>query len=357
MSGGTTMGVDVQPVFSGGLDTAAWRRRHAAGEVPDAYPYGLDRLAAHGYAVRDWRPSPSVVDRARGVVRRVGGGIDWLAPGVPHGPEVVLSWDERMGVPLALRRGGAPVVTNIIWATEGRLAAPVHRAIGAGLRRAARVFVHSSAQVPVLRDAFGVDEARIAPIAFGVDADFFRPVDDAARVDRDLVVSVGNDRHRDFPTVLRAFAQVRRARPSSRLVVVSRTVPAADVAAVDGATLVPSLGHADLCDLVQRAATTMVLTRPNTHVSGATAVLETLATGRPAVATANPGMADYARDGGLVLVPAGDADAAARACLALLEDPSGADDQGALGRAAVDATFSTRGHAARLAGVLDAALA
>lgn len=353
MSGGP---VDVQPVFSGGLDTAQWRRRHAAGEVPDAYPYGLDRLAAHGYAVRDWRPSATVVDRARGAVRRLGGGIDWLARGVTGRPDVVVSWDERLGVPLALRRRDVPVVTNIIWATEGRLAAPVHRAVGAGLRRADRVFVHSSAQLPVLRDRFGVDEARVVPIAFGVDADFFRPVDDPAAIDRDLVVSVGNDRHRDFPTVLRAFAQVRRARPASRLVVVSRTVPPADVASADGVTLVPSLGHAQLCELVQRAAATMILTHPNTHVSGATAVLETLATGRPAIATANPGMGDYAASGGLVLVPAGDADAAARACLGLLDDPAVADDHGVLGRAAVDSTFSTEHHARRLAGVLAAAL-
>ncbi|MBX9244520.1 glycosyltransferase family 4 protein [Actinotalea ferrariae] len=351
------MAVDLQPVFFGGLDTADWRARHEAGLVPDAYPYGLDRLERHGYAVRDWSGSRGgALDRARGAVRRLGGGIDWIGRGLPDTPDLVVSWDERLGVPLALRHAArVPVVTNVIWVTEGRLSAPVHRAVSAGLGRAARVFLHSEAQVPVLRDRFGVREERLAPIAFGVDADFFRPADDAAEVDRDLVVSVGNDRHRDFATVLRAFAQVRRARPSSRLVVVSRVVAPADVAGIEGVTLVPALDHAALGATVRSAAVGMTLTRPNGHVSGATAVLETLAVGRPAIATANPGMADYARQGGLTLVPPADADAAALACLAVLEDPSAADDVGAQGRAAVERTFSTERHAERLAGVLDAA--
>lgn len=354
------MTVDVQPLFSGALDTQQWRRRHADGRVPDAYPYGLHRLAAHGFDVREASAlaGPAAVRLGRGAVRRLAGGYDWVGAALLRpDADVVLSWDERLGVPAARRWGGdVPVVTNVIWTTESTPPPHVRSAVTTGLRAARRVFVHSSGQVPVLRDRFGVDERRVRAVRFGVDQGFFRPAP-TEEVDRDLVVSVGNDRHRDFGTVLRAFAELRRARPAARLVVVSATLDAG-AQRQDGVRVIAGLDHAALRDLVARASLTLTLTHPNTHVSGATAVLESLATGRPAVATANPGMHDYADpDGGLVLVPPGDHVAAAAACAELLADPDAADGRGRAGRAAVEQELNTERHAERLAGVLRDAVA
>lgn len=86
-------------------------------------------------------------------------------------------------------------------------------------------------------------------------------------------------------------------------------------------------------------------------------MLETLATGRPALACDNPGMRDYVRpDGGLVLTRPGDDAAMAQACLGLLRDPAEQDERGRAGRVAVEEELNTERHAERLAGVLSAAL-
>ena len=348
----------VLPVFGGALDVGDWRARHAGGEVPDAVPYGLDRLGAHGWELVDDAPgwlgtAPAQV--ARGAARRAGGGYDWLlTAGARPDADVVLSWDERRGVPLALRHGrSVPVVTNVIWATDAPSGRPaVHRAAALGLRRAARLGVLSSAQVPALVERFGVREASVRIVPFGVDADFFTP--GPAPADPDLVVTVGNDRHRDWPTALAAFAHVRQRRPATRLVVVSRTAGAVvPLTGADGVEVVQHLPHRALRDLLRTASAVLVTTRPNLHASGITAALEALATARPAVGSATAGMADYAPPGGgLTLVPPGDAAAAGEALLEILRDPGRAQEEGSAGRRSVEERFSTARQAAHLAHLL-----
>nr|WP_237448106.1 glycosyltransferase family 4 protein [Nocardioides flavescens] len=219
------------------------------------------------------------------------------------------------------------------------------------------VFVLSSGQVPILREAYGVDPRRTVVVPFGVDGDFFTP-GDQSEVDPELVVSVGNDRDRDFPTVLRAFRSVRDTRPSSRLVIVSKTISQHEADAVPGVTVVPHLSHSELRDLVRRAAVTITLTRPNLHVSGITAVLETIAMGRPAITTDTPGMSDYVHaEGGIFTVPPGDHAAAAQMCSALLDDPDRASAVGRAGRRTLERHFTTERQAARLAPLLQDAVA
>jgi glycosyltransferase involved in cell wall biosynthesis len=63
--------------------------------------------------------------------------------------------------------------------------------------------------------------------------------------------------------------------------------------------------------------------KPNLHVSGMTVALEAMATGRPVVCSATPGMAEYVVDGVTgSLVPPGNAAALASATVELLEEPS-----------------------------------
>ncbi len=361
----TTSDRTVEVIFGGRLDPDAWRSRHERGEVPDALPYGVDRMTAHGWrAVRrrgGWhqtRPGKLI----RGATRRFGCGYDWglaLSNGAPV--DATLSWDERAGAPLALRLGRrVPLVTNVIWASEaaqqpGR-APTALQVVGRGLRAADALFVHSSGQVPALERTFGIAADRIHPILFGVDADFFVPAP-GAEIDHDLLVAVGNDRHRDWVTMLAAFDEVRRQRPASRLLVVSRTADTSLLDGRPGVEHVTGLDHAPLARAVARAGAALVLSVPNLHVSGATAMLEALSSARPCVATANPGSAEYATAGhdALTLVPPGDVHAAAAALVGLLGDPVSADERGLHGRAAVERDLSSAAHARRLATVLDTA--
>jgi glycosyltransferase involved in cell wall biosynthesis len=127
-------------------------------------------------------------------------------------------------------------------------------------------------------------------------------------------------------------------------------VPPALVGNARGVTVVPRLPHVELRALIARASLSLVVTRPNLHASGVTAALESAALGRPAVITATPGMRTYAPDdGGVVLVPVGDAEAAAAASLALLSDTGTADGRGAAGRTTVLSGYSTATQAAQLA--------
>jgi glycosyltransferase involved in cell wall biosynthesis len=335
--------------FSGRLDVAAWERRHAAGEVPDRWPYGLHRLFGYGFALA--APAPRPVPRlvARGLHGL--GGYEWLEA-QRYGErtaDLVMCWDERIGVPTA-HRGGA-VALGVIWLTDRTRFRAAHRlAAGPALRRARRVWALSSAQLPVLRDGFGVCQERLHHLLFGIDASFFTPAGSPA--ESGLVLSVGNDRHRDYDTVLRAMVEVKRTAAFSRLELVTRQQVA--VPAGLGVRRV-ELSHDALRERYRAASVVTVALRPNLHVSGITVALEAMATGRPLVITDTPGMGDYVTHGetGLLVKP-GDADAFAAAVTSLLQDPDRAAAMGVAGRKAVEDRFNTEAQAQRLTDILRA---
>ncbi len=358
--------------LSGRLDAAEWQHRHARGEVPDAWPYGLDRMRAHGV---DVTPAPAYRGDAR--LARLARGLgryEWLEARTPlPDTDVVLCWDERSGVPAARSHR---VITGVIWLTDEQRDSRLHRLLaGGGLRRAHRVWALSSAQLPVLRDTFRVPETRLVHLPFGIDTDFFTPSAaprpgpnrnaahevqrDHPRFDTDrsaaregdgrLVVSAGNDRHRDHGTLLAALAEARRKEPGLRLELATRQV--VDVPPEWGVRH-SELSHPRMRDLYRRGAVTVVALRPNLHVSGISVTLEAMACGRPVVVTDTPGMRDYVTHGETgLLVPAGDGQALAAAVAELLAHPDRAREMGAAARRDVERRFSTHVQAGHLAGI------
>jgi glycosyltransferase involved in cell wall biosynthesis len=78
-----------------------------------------------------------------------------------------------------------------------------------------------------------------------------------------------------------------------------------------------------LRDVYRRASVVAVALKPSITGSGLSVMLEAMSSGRALVATANPGIEEYVRDGVTgVLVPSGDEDALARTIEALLADPA-----------------------------------
>lgn len=331
------------------LDVNAWARRHAAGHVPDAAPYGLDRLVRHGVTPRFRAPVRGRLARtASRALRRL---ADYqLIEGitqVPAGTDVAVAWDERAGVPRALRSPSVPLATGMIWVGEPDAGHVELAAARRALPRAALVWVLSRAQLPVLAE-LGVAPGRRAHLIFGVDADFFAaaPADVA---EPGLVVSVGNDRHRDWPTLLDAFERVRAVRPEARLELVTRH----PVPPRRGVTVHPSLTHEDLRTLYARANVVAVITRPNLHVSGMTAALEGKAVGRPVLLSSTDGADDYVHAGEGRLVAPGSVEAVRDALLELLDGGQQAvRTLGASGRESVEAVHSTERQAERLAALL-----
>ena len=94
---------------------------------------------------------------------------------------------------------------------------------------------------------------------------------------------------------------------------------------------------------------------PTVTGSGLTVVLEAMASGRPVVVTANPGVADYVDHGETgLLVLAGDVDAFAGATEELLADDDRRIEMGRLAAARVRERFTTEVMADHLARMLRA---
>lgn len=337
------------------VDGPTWASDHALGLRPDASPYGLHRLADNGVAavpVPPDAPGSPASARIGDSLRHRGGGWEWWAEAhthVPAGADLRICWDERTGVPAALRPGGPAVATGVIWLTDApRVAAPLAFLARRALRRSAAVWVLSTAQLPVLRDEWGVPERSLHWLPFGIDAEFWSlgTADSPAHADRPLVLGVGNDRHRDHSGLVTAVAGL-----PARLELV--TALPIDVPP-DVGERVPVLDHVALRSRYAAASVVAVLMRPNRHVSGVTTVLEAQAMGRPVVVTDTPGMRDYVSPDSAVLVPPGDPAAARRAIADLLADRARVAAMGAAGRDFVRRHATTELMTDRLAEILAA---
>lgn len=311
------MSKNVTILFPPRLRPDEWAQAHARGDAPGAVPYGLDQLAAHDVAV-DY-------DSARPAGRHP---ATWAGIGRPsrlrrppgrHGGRAAIAWDEHMAVPLLSRYAGSgrTLAAGVIWATD-RLDDRGPDLRNLALRRVLRqmdmVWCLSRGQQPLLRSWLGIDPERIVFLPFGIDTDFYaqRPWPS-----RPMVLSLGNDQHRDTETLFHALEQVHAARPDVRLVVQTRS----PLAPPPGVEVIESAPAQRLLSLYEAAAVVVVATHPNRHVSGMTVCLEAGATGRPAVLSRTDGASDYVLDGttGRLAAPGDPADHA-DAVLSLLDD-------------------------------------
>jgi len=328
-------------------DVDGWARDHRAGLRPGLWPYGLE-------ALRDVDPAARIVPL--GQPGRLDVLRDRLRPRrasrVPltdlAGADLGLAWDENAARRALLTTRHEHLAAGVIWVTDR-----VARGQDVGrmrdvLRRTSALWVLSSGQLEPLRAFVGDDGPRIGLVPFGVDEEFFAP---RPWPERPLVLSVGGDRDRDPATLFAALARVHAVRPDVELLVQTTS----DAPAPEGVRTVPHVPHRELAELYARATVVAVATRDNLHASGMTVSLEAMATGRPVVMTATPGIEDYVTDGvtGL-LAPVGDADAVAAHVLSLLDDEATARRLGAAGRADVEARLTTRHLAAGLAGFVRA---
>jgi glycosyltransferase involved in cell wall biosynthesis len=335
----------VEVLFPVERDLPRWRDRHAAGEVPGEWPYGLDALRGYDADVRIASlEAPSRVaslrDRVVPLRRRPAARVRAGAR------DIGITWDENAARRMLLTRPHQEMYTGVIWVTDMLARGRDVGRMRDVLRRMDGLWVISRGQVEPLREFVGPDGPPVGFFAFGVDGAFYpaRPVPT-----RPCVVSVGGDRDRDPATLFAALARVHGAVPEAEIVVQS----ASDMAAPEGVRKVPYFTHSELADLYARASVVAVATRENLHVSGMTVSLEAMATGRPVVMTTTPGVEDYVDPGRTgLLTPVGDPDAMAEAVVSLLRDPARAVRYGEAGRRDVETRLGTAHLAAGLAGLL-----
>ena len=258
-----------------------------------------------------------------------------------RGADVLLAMDERTGTPAALTSRRRPVVAGVGWLERPELLERAHRTASvAALRRAAAVFTQCPGMVPILRADWGLDPERVHGVTLGIDPDFFpyQPWEE-----RDpggaTVTSVGDDRNRDHATLIGAVTQVRADGVPAWLELAT-TLPV-DLPAEAGVVHARRM-NAAMRGLYRRTTVVAVALRPNPVGAGLTVALEALASGRPVVASDNPGMDSYVEHGRTgLLVPPGNPRAMADAVGELLADPDRARRMGEDGRRDVEKRFTT----------------
>ena len=191
--------------------------------------------------------------------------------------------------------------------------------------------VHSRINLDFSRET--VPGRRVEQVPFGTSTpDRSAEVDDGRS--RKLVVAVGNDADRDWASL----AGAARALPSVDFRLATRSRSAASIDWPGNVVIAPAANIAELDRLYAQSAVIVVSTRPNRHASGATSLIEALATGRPTVATRAGGLEDYASTDAR-LVPPGSCDAlteAIEAAVAGLVEPPSADGHLARGLTQLD---------------------
>ncbi|WP_233189024.1 glycosyltransferase family 4 protein [Subtercola sp. Z020] len=334
-------------IFPSERDIPAWERRHAAGEVPGRWPYGLHELASYTgrlEAVAAGEPSRASVLRSRarallpgrpGPKRPAGDGAQGVgARGI--GPRSIgLTWDENAARRMYLEHRHDEMYSGVIWVTDILARGGDIGTMRSVLRGMNGLWVISRGQQAAVERLVGDDGPPVGFFRFGVDETFFTP---APPAERPLVLSVGGDRDRDTATLFEALDEVKRRASDAEVVVQTSS----DLPAPDGVTKLARVSHSELRALYRRASVVAIATRPNLHASGMTVSLEAMATARPVVMTDTPGIDDYvAHEQTGFLTPVGDPRAMAGRVLRLLADPTLAEQFGLAGRAAVEAGLTS----------------
>ncbi|QHC60066.1 glycosyltransferase family 4 protein [Rathayibacter sp. VKM Ac-2760] len=200
--------------------------------------------------------------------------------------------------PALLRRAGLPpyartplVVLSCWWAEELRTGTPERRR--RVLRAAAgvdRILVLSANQREVFA-RHGVDERRVVPIGFGVDADYYAPGPE--RPKRFEVLAAGVDRGRDFGTLVAAAARL----PHRRFDLFTMPERIAGLALPPNVLLHAPVPVGEHRENLRDAALVVVPTHERAYPTGQSVLLEASGCGTAVAVTRTAAMADYLDDG------------------------------------------------------------
>jgi hypothetical protein len=346
--------------------------------APSEFAYGAPELARLGHdvasldgaalallagAAAPGAPAPGLRARALALA------APWLAPALPAiqighlaAPAVarelaradaVIATTTGLSIAAAVAKRRGAFGGRLICLAMGILSDNLpgfERRLFARLFRGVTLAALSGAEARFLRDRLG-PAADVAEVGFGVDTGFWTP--DAASPRGGFALAVGNDRMRDWPTLLAAW---RPDFPPLKLLTRAELPPLPpNVERIAGSLEAPALDDAGLRDLYRRAACVVVPLRQTIQPSGQSVTLQAMACGAPVVLSRVDGLWDDAlkADGALVrIAPPGDASALASALAAVFADRAAASAMGARAAAHVAAGFGIGGMAARLDALL-----
>ncbi|MET0382944.1 MAG: glycosyltransferase [Burkholderiaceae bacterium] len=316
-----------------GTDAATWRARLADGRVlgvNEDSPYGYALARDAGCTVEFSRDAPESrpLRVLRLGLRRL---LGFDAIHVARNRRAIAAADvvwthtecQTLAVLLLLkmhRRGAARprLIGQSIWLFDAwpGLSRP-RRALYRWLLGNADVLtVHSPMNLAIVRAALPTVRSEL--VRFGIGSAAPLP----ARIPRTVgapiqLLSVGNDRDRDWPTLIAAVARDARF----ALTIVSTTIPRALLAAAPRTRVVHPEDNAALYALYAQADLAVVPLKPNRHASGATAVQEAVLLGVPVVCSGTGGLDAYFDAREVRYVDAGDPADLGRALAEFAERP------------------------------------
>lgn len=314
-----------------GYDAVDWERRWRDGTLVgfnEPSPYGYHHAASASCRLRfsqDARES-RLGTLMRGALR-VLLGFDllhaWRNRAALREADVVWTHTESQHLSVAailktMKRTRRPkLVAQSVWLIDG------WDGYGA-LRR--RLYRWLMAEAAVLTFLSPVNRARAQAlfpgkrcefVPFGISTDTKAAPTPIPPRDRVRLLALGNDRHRDWPTLLAAFG----GRPGYDLRIATARLSTADVAGMENVALVRPRHNDELMALYAWADVVVLPLGPNLHASGATVVQEAALAGRPSVCSRAGGIDSYFPDDEVTYVPSADPEALRAAVDGLVADP------------------------------------
>ena len=269
--------------------------------------------------------------------------------------DAIIASGEDIGVPLALASlvSGSDVPIHMMFHGH-HLASARLRGLAPVLRRMAHVHLHclSDALRARTMDVLGFPAARCHATGYGVDTDFFTPVETG----KTAVIASAGAANRDYATLAEAagplWAEVRIAADSAWVPPATAARPAgwpANVAMRSYGT------YAALRDLYGESRFVVVPLHPAEHACGYAVIAEAMAMGRAVIATRTAAPPDFLRDGdtGRFVEP-GDRAGLRQAMGGLLDDPPSTAAMGDRARALILDRHSLPRFCARLESIIAA---
>lgn len=315
-----------------GQDAHEWERRWRAGTLigmNDPSPYGYARARDMGCSVTFSRAAnEGRLRRSFRLALRAVLGFDYLH--ATANADAILSSDivwthtesQYLSVALLLARhgrrpGGKPrLLGQNVWLLDrwDRLSALRRAMIRRLVREVDLLTTLSSENLAVARRAF--PDTRSEMMLFGIPSEQ-RTAPRQRTGSPARIISLGNDRHRDWRTLVAALG----GQPDIDVTIVSQTAPAALTRRAPNIRIVEISDNAELRRLMEDATLLVVPLKPNRHASGITVMEEAALQGLPMVATDTGGLKDYFDVDSVCYVPPGNPAAMLAAVRSLIAVP------------------------------------
>ncbi len=220
---------------------------------------------------------------------------------------------------LGAKPNGPRLIGQAVWLFDRwhRIPAPQRAVFRRLMSRVDVVTTLSPANAEVARRILPGQRVEFVP--FGIPSE--QHLQPLIRDNRPLrVVAVGNDRHRDWQTLVEAL----RGIDGLALEILSGTAPKRLTKGWPNVVIKPAKTDAELRAAYARATVVAVPLLPNLHASGITVIQEAVLAGVPVVVSDVGGLRSYFDDGEVVYVPPGDPVAFREAILKVSLDAAGA---------------------------------